>query len=181
MKKCLLSLLTAAIISSASVQSEELVAEIKSGQYCQSELFKQFKKIEQTAHQRLKFKPSDKLLDFVASMELMCPWETQRDYNGDNKPDWIGFTKYENDFQLVAYISAFRGYKLHLLSSDSKNPQNAFVKWTQTGQLKKFTDKELSIKNLKYSLQVTDVKGMTDFYLWDGNKMAKVFTTPQIF
>ena len=181
MKNVILSLLPLSLIGITTVQSEELSAEIKSGQYCQSELFEQFKKTEQTNHERLRFKPSDKLMQFVTSMELMCPWESQKDYNGDKKEDWIAFVKSGSEFQLVAYMSNRQSYQLKVISRSDKLPASSFIRWLPTAQLNNFTKKTMPINNLKYSLQVSDFEGMTQFYLWDGKEMKSVLTTPQMF
>jgi hypothetical protein len=181
MKNMILSLLPLSLISINNAQSEELTAEISSGQYCQSKLYKQFKKTEQTNHERLKFKPTDKLMQFVTSMELMCPWESQRDYNGDKKDDWIAFVQLGSEYQLVSYMSDRQSYQLKVISSSSKLPANSFIRWLPSAQLKNFTKQSIPINNLSYALQVSDFDGMTEFYLWDGKEMRSVLKTPQMF
>ncbi len=186
MKKALLPLISASLVSaslafSLNANGEELTQEITSGQYCQSDIFKQFKKIEQTEHKRLKFKPSNKLLEFVTSMELMCPWESQRDFNGDKRDDWIGYVQLGSEYQLVAYMSGRQKYQMSVLSHSEKPPKNAFIRWLPTGQLKNFTKKKMPINNLTFALQVSNFEGMTEFYLWDGKAMKSVLTTPQMF
>ncbi len=181
MKNAILSLIPLTLLSIDGVQSEELANEIKSGQYCQSELYEQFKKTEQSNHNRLKFKPSDKLMEFVSSMELMCPWESVRDYNGDKKDDWVGFVQSGSEYQLISYMSDRQNYQLKVISSSNKLPANSFIRWLPSAQLKNFTKKSLPINNLQFALQVSDFEGMTQFYLWNGKEMKSVLETPQMF
>jgi len=181
MRKAILSIIPAVFLMNGDILAEELVTEIKSGEYCSSELFKQFKKTEQTSHERLRLKPSNKLLEFVTSMELMCPWESQRDYNGDKMPDWIGFVKKASEYQLIAYMSNSHVYSFQVISTLQNLPKSTFIQWLPASQLSNFTKDKLPINNLSYALQVSNLEKMTNFYLWDGRKMAKVLTTPQIF
>lgn len=169
------------ILMSSSLQADSLQTEIQSGQYCKSDLFKQFQKIEQSGHQRLEFQPKPKLMEFVTQMELMCPWESQRDFNGDKRLDWIGFSKLGTEYELVAYLSSGNTFKVQKIEASTTKPSNSFIRWVQTRQLSNFTKKTLPIGQLKYALQVSDLEGMTNFYLWDGKTMAKVLTTSQIF
>lgn len=181
MKNAILSLVPLSLVCINSAQSEELTAEISSGQYCQSKLFEQFKKTEQSNHKRLKFKPTDKLMQFVTSMELMCPWESQRDYNGDKKDDWIGFVQSGSEFQLVSYMSNRQSYQFKIIFSSSKPPSNSFIRWLPSSQLKNFSKKTMPVNNLSYALQVSDFDGITEFFLWDGKQMNGVLKTPQMF
>jgi len=181
MKKSLLFFLALSSLTAINCQSASLESEIRSGEYCQSEVYKKFKIIEKTNHKRLKFSPNARLMEFVVSMELMCPWEVQRDLNGDKQMDWSGYVKIGDQYQLIAYLSNRRGYTLQEITTLTKKPNNNFVRWIQTKQLKDFTDKKLALGNSKYALQVVALDGLADIYLWDGKKLNKVLTTPQIF
>ncbi len=164
-----------------SAMSQGLEAEIKSSLYCKEAIFKRIKLIHKTDHQMLKFKPSKKLLEFVTSMELMCPWSVQRDFNGDKKKDWVGYIKSNDKYHLVAYMSGIRNYSLQTISESAQLPSNNFIRWLQAKYLKNFTDKKLKIGAAKYALQLVDIEGMTNIYLWDGKQLEKVITTSQIY
>ncbi len=181
MNKSFLLLTALLLLLTPEAHSEGLESEIKSGDYCQQEIFDKFKLIEKTEHKRLKFKPKKRLLDFAVSMELMCPWSTERDYNGDKKKDWVGYVKLNNEYQLIAYLSGPRSYTLQVINNTTTAPSTNFVRWIQTKYLKNYTKKQLQLGNSRYALQVVDLNGDADFYLWDGKKLAKVLTTPQIF
>jgi len=174
----LLPFLTLAFIPNA--MSEGLEAEIKSGSYCEDSIFKRYKLIHKTDHQMIKFAPSKKLLEFVATMELMCPWSVQRDFNGDKREDWIGYVKSKKKYHLIAYMSGIRNYTLQAISESKELPNNNLLRWIQTKHLKTFTDKKLKIGASKYALQVSNIEGMTNIYLWNGKQLEKVITTSQI-
>jgi len=174
-------LLSSLLFVTPTVFASGVVSQIKSGSYCKDEVYNKFKLVEKTAHKRIKFNPSGELLEFVSSMELMCPWSAQRDFNGDKKKDWVGFVSIDQNYQLIAYLSGKKGYKTQVIHWSKKLPSNSFVKWVQTKQLKRFTDKKLALGQSKYALQVSAIDGMTDFYLWNGKKLDKVLTTPQMF
>jgi len=181
MKKSQILLLSSILFITQLAQSEGLEPQIKSGSYCKLEVYDKFKLIEKTNHKRLKFNPESELLELVVSMELMCPWSTQRDFNGDKKKDWVGYVSFDENYQLIAYLSGQKQHKIQILSESKQRPANSFIKWIQTKQLKRFTDKKLAVGQSKYALQVSALDGMTDFYLWDGKQLAKVLTTPQMF
>jgi len=165
----------------ANAVSERLESEIQSGNYCEDKVFKRFKLVDKTDHQMIKFVPSKKLLEFVASMELMCPWSVQRDFNGDKREDWIGYVKLKNKYQLIAYMSGIRNYSLQTISESKNLPSSHFLRWLQTKHLKTFTDKKLKIGASQYALQVVDIEGMANIYLWNGKQLEKVITTSQIY
>lgn len=159
----------------------DLASEIKSGDFCQTKIYDHFKLVEKTEHRLLKFKPKVGLLDFAVSMELMCPWSIQRDFNGDKQKDWIGYTQIGNQYQLIAYLSGQRNYSMQLIGSYKKAPSDKFLRWIQTKNLKNFTDKTLNIGNSQYAIQIATFEGMTEIYLWDGKKLNKIIDTPQLF
>jgi hypothetical protein len=181
MKTYPISLLFIILATIPLAQADGLEGEIKSGDYCESVIYDKFKLIEKTEHQKVKFRPSPRLLEFAVSMELMCPWGTERDYNGDKKPDWIGFVKINEKYELLAYLSTSREYQVTTISSFASLPTKKFIRWIQSAHLKRFTEKKLNISYSRYALQVADVDGLTDIYLWDGKKMAKILTTSQLF
>jgi len=161
--------------------SDGLETEIKSGNHCEDTIFKKFKLIHKTDHQMIKFAPSKKLLEFVTTMELMCPWSVQRDFNGDKRDDWIGYVKSKNKYQLIVYMSGIRNYTLQTISESTEIPNNQFMRWLQTKHLKNFTDKRLKIGASKYAVQLVDIEDMTNIYLWNGKQLEKVVTTSQIY
>lgn len=181
MKKILILPLLLTIAYSTSGLTDDLEKEIKSGSYCESVIYDKFKLIEKSKHERVKFTPSQRLLEFVVSMELMCPWGTERDFNGDKKADWIGFVKIGNKYQLLAYLSTPRQYQVKTIASYSKAPSEQFIRWIQTAHLTRFTDKKLNLNSSMFALQVAEVDGLTDIYLWNGKQMEKVLSTPQLF
>lgn len=185
MKKIALLTLTAAISMTQPAHSEEgvtsLASQIKSGNFCKKKIYDRFKLVEKTAHELLNFRPKKEMMTFIESMELMCPWSIERDFNGDKKKDWVGFVKIEDKFELLAYISNKRYYKIQLLETLPSLPETRFIRWIQTKYLKNYTDKKLHIGNSQYALQVANFEGTTDIYLWDGKELAKILTTPQLF
>lgn len=181
MKTTLTAFLLLILAYSTFSSADELENEIKSGSYCKSVIYDKFKLIEKSKHERVKFNPSGRLLEFALSMELMCPWGTERDFNGDNKADWIGFVKIDNKYQLLAYLSMVRQYQVTTIASYDKAPSEQFIRWIQTAHLSRFTDKKLNLNSSMYALQVAQVDGLTDIYLWNGKQMEKVLSTPQLF
>jgi len=181
MKKSQLLLLSSLFFIAPVSYASDLGSQIKSGSYCKNEVYNKFKLVEKTEHKRLKFTANAKLLEFASSMELMCPWSTERDFNGDKKKDWVGFVSINDNYQLIAYLSGKKKHKIQILDQLKTQPSNRFIKWVQAKKLKRFTDKKLAIGQNKYALQVSALDGMTDFYLWDGKQLAKVLTTPQMF
>ena len=181
MIKPLLCLIPAVFLFSHDAKAELLEKGIKSGNYCGSKVFKWFKQVKKTKHERIKFEPSQKLLDFAVSMELMCPWEIEKDFNGDNKPDWIGFTKLEDEYQLIAYISIQREYRLSVIETMKTLPKNTFIRPLEPVELKNFSKKKPSSNSSVISLQVSNLEKMTDIYKWNGTKMNKTLTTPQVY
>ena len=161
--------------------ANDLASEIKSGDYCQTEIYDNFKLIEKTDHRLLNFRPKKELLDFAVSLELMCPWSIQRDLNGDKQKDWIGFTQSGDQYQLIAYLSGPRSYSMQLMGNYKTLPSNRFLRWIQTKYLKNFTDKKLNIGNSKYAIQVATFEGMTEIYLWNGKQLNKIIDTPQLY
>jgi len=159
----------------------DLTSEIKGGSFCKTEIFDRFKLIEKTKHSMLKFRPTAELMTFATSMELMCPWSVQRDFNGDKKDDWVGFTKIDDKFELVAYLSKGRDYTIQIIGEFDRLPTNMFLRWLQTKTIKNYTDKKLNLGASQYALMVANFEKNNDIYLWDGKKLNKILTTPQLF
>ena len=167
-------------ISSQAV-SDGLEKEIRSGNYCQTDIFDKYNLHNQIKATPLKFAPSEKLLEFVVQMELMCPWNVQRDFNGDKKNDWIGYVKENEKYQLVAIISGFRQYSFQIIDESTTPPSNHFVRWLQTKHLTNFTDRKLNLGVSRYALQWVNLEGINKILLWDGKKLESVIETSQIF
>lgn len=169
------------ILFSQNSVAFDLGSEIKSGSFCKTEIFDRFKLIEKTKHKMLKFRPSKELMDFAISMELMCPWSVQRDFNGDKKEDWVGFTKIGEKFELIAYLSKGRNYTIQIIGKFDRLPTNRFLRWMQTRTIKNYTDKKIHLGGSQYALMLANFEKTNDIYLWDGNKLNKILTTPQLF
>lgn len=181
MHKLLISIYLLAFCFLSNALAQGLESEIRSGNYCQTDIYNRFKLLEKTEHQRLKFGSNEELLQFAVRIELMCPWSIQRDLNGDKKQDWVGYVKNGSKYQLIAYLSGARKYTLFELSHSDKPPEKNFLRWIQTKYLNRYTKKKLKIGNTKYAVQVATIGGTADIYLWDGKQLENVLTTSQIF
>lgn len=181
MPKLLIASSILLFLISSHATSDGLEKEIRSGSYCQTEVFDKYKLLNQLKSTPLKLAPSDKLLEFVVKMELMCPWSVQRDFNGDKKDDWIGYVKLDKKYQLIAIISGFRQYSFQIIDESTSLPSNHFVRWLQTKYLANFTDKKLNIGSSRYALQWVDLEGINKIFLWDGKQLKSVIETSQIF
>jgi len=165
----------------STAKANGLADEIRSGQYCKTKVFDNFKLIEKSGHKALTRKPGGKLLEYAVEAEMMCPWSVEFDLNGDGDRDWIGYVKKDSQFYLLAYLSGLRKYSLEQIASSPKPPSNQFLGKVQIKTVNKLSGKNFSQSKSKFALQVTTLQGMTDIYLWNGKKLKKVVSIPQAF
>lgn len=79
---------------------------------CRSKLFKEFELTENTGHSKVLARPKGRLLALSHQYEILCPWQIEGDFNGDNRVDWVGVAQKEGKYSLLAYLS---GPKKHYL------------------------------------------------------------------
>jgi len=156
---------------------QRMAEQIQSGTFCKNTLYKRFKLVEKTKHKRLRFLPSQELLLLAIENEIMCPWSVELDFNGDHRMDWIGFVKLQDDYQLLAYLSGPREYKLEVIQQSDMPPKNFYLQWLQTKNLSHMTNRVLDTSHAGYALKLSRLNGSSDIYLWDGKTMKLIFST----
>ncbi len=161
-------------------KASSLASEIRSGEYCRTQIFDNFKLVEKSGHEAIS-NPGGALLSYAVNAEIMCPWSMEFDLNGDGNKDWAGYVRKDGRYYLLAYLSGLRKYTLEQIDSSSKPPSNQFIGWAQVKTINKLSGKNFSQYKTKYALHVTTLGGVTDIYLWNGKKLEKVVTMPQAF
>ncbi len=155
---------------------EKMTDQIRSGNYCKNTVYQRFKLVEKTNHKRLRFLGSHELLDLALEKEIMCPWSMELDLNADRRPDWVGFVKLEDQYQLLAYLSGPRDYAIEVLFQSKHAPVNLYLQWAQPDNLAKPNDKSLDRKPSRYAVKLSRLNGSADIYQWTGKKMELTHT-----
>jgi len=95
---------------------------------CKSDLTKQMKRFEKSEFTVPRKQPIGKLKEFSRRQEILCPWQIEFDFNGDRQKDWIGIISRNQQYELVAYLSASPKDKLQVLHSYRFFPENSYLK-----------------------------------------------------
>lgn len=165
----------------STAKASGLADEIRSGEYCKTKVFNNFKLIEKSGHKALGRRPAGKLLDYAVQAEVMCPWSVEFDLNGDGEKDWAGYVSKDGQYYLLAYLSGIRKFRLEQIAISSKPPSSQFLGKVQVKTVNRLSGKHFPQSKSKFALHATTLQGMTDVYLWNGKKLEKIVTLPQAF
>lgn len=97
---------------------------------CSSKLFKELELTANTGHSSVLARPKGRLLALSHQYEIMCPWQLEGDFNGDNRNDWIGLAQKDGKYSLLAYLSGPRKHYVQKLKEYPEFPSDMHLSKT---------------------------------------------------
>lgn len=79
---------------------------------CRSQIFRALELAENSGYSNVLARPKGRLLALSQQYEILCPWQVEGDFNGDNRTDWVGVAQKDGKYSLLAYLS---GPKKHYM------------------------------------------------------------------
>ncbi len=143
---------------------------------CKSKFYQTLEQIENTGHSPIYAKPKGDLLKLSKRYEILCPWQIEADFNGDNKIDWIGILQKKGKYELVAYLSGPKKHFVRVIKQYKEFPNDVFLTKTSYQWLfKTAKGKVPSIFPAKFVLSENKLNESSNAFGWVNQKLKNIY------
>ncbi|MET1253545.1 hypothetical protein [Aliikangiella maris] len=167
MRSLFISSLNLATISFVSAQENS---------YCQSKLFEQLRVTSTETVKTPQRKPTGILKDYVDRYEYICPWQLEKDFNGDGKNDWAGFVYRNDQYELIVYLSNELRYTTKQIKTYRAFPKRTFLRVLDSSRLDSLTNNQTIKYQFDNALEVHELSGKSNVYAWINNDFKIIYS-----
>lgn len=152
-----------------------LTSESNANQFddCQSNLIKKLKRFDKSNIQIPKKQHKGNLKQYAEKVEMLCPWQIERDVNGDEIKDWIGIIGKDKKYQLIAYLSGNKKFDLQVLREYQFFPEQTYIELVGKKTIERETGRKYNSKS-NYGIAEIFINHGSRFYLIQKGKMTVV-------